>query len=116
MPSCGRGFDLFGMGRHILALAAIDDVDLAGAQAPGGAGSVDGDVTAADHGHPLAGTMRSGDSGIAASLQGHIAQEIGAGHDALLLLARDAQAAALVGADGQNDGVEAILIEQVGRS
>ena len=85
--------DLLGMGRHVLLLAAIDDVHLAGAQAPGSAGGVDGDVTAADHGHTLArpdgGTGRTRRLRIPAAgfAERHIAQEIGAVHDALLLLA-----------------------------
>ena len=36
------------MGRHLFARAAIDDVDLLGAETDGGAGGVDGGVAAAD--------------------------------------------------------------------
>ena len=47
------GVDLHGVGRHLVARAAVQDRHLVGAQPPGGAGGVEGGVAAADH-HDLA--------------------------------------------------------------
>ena len=51
MPSCFGVMDLFGPGGHLLARAAVEDVDVLGAQPPGRAGGVHGHVAAADHAH-----------------------------------------------------------------
>ena len=58
-PLVHRGLHLFGVGRHGLALAPVDHMHFFGAQAPGGAGRVQGHVAAADHGHALAVTTAS---------------------------------------------------------
>ncbi len=97
------------------ALAPVDDVDLVGAQPPGGACRVEGHVAAADHGHTLAGDCRHEcwPSPPPPVDQADLAQEVGAVDDAGLLLARDAQLAAAVRADGQHHGVVAVSFEQV---
>ena len=48
-------FDLFGVGRHLFAGAAVGDVDLTAAQAHAGAGRIHGGIAAADDHHLIRG-------------------------------------------------------------
>ena len=95
--------DLLGRGRHVVPLAAVDDVHLARAQAPGRAGGVHGRVAAADHHHALAlqvGRLPDGD----------VAQHLHGVVDARLVFAVDAQVAAAVRAERQHDGRVAVVL------
>jgi hypothetical protein len=95
-PLVLRRLDLFGVSRHVLAPPPVDDVYLLGAQAPGRACGVDGHVAAADHAHLLARQVRR-------IAQGDVPQKVDAVQHAVHLFALDAQLAAVVGADGEDD-------------
>ena len=96
--------DLFHKGGHISASTAIDHRHLTGFQPPGRARRVDGRIATA-HDHDLLALQ------VGRLAQGDIAQELGAVVDALLVLARDTQLAALVSTDGQDHCAEAVLLQ-----
>ena len=88
ISSCGRACPLACGGRRCAPRCT---------QAVRSARYVDGRVTATDDGHSSCRRVR----GVA---HGHVAQEVDAGHDAVLVLAGDAQAAAARAPMAQDDG------------
>ncbi len=100
-PSCFGSLDLFLVGRHVLAAAAVDDVHLAGAQPPGGARGVDGHVAAADHATRL--PVRSGGLPRATSRKKSMPWMTPALSSPAIRSLR-----LLVGADGQHHGLVAV--------
>ncbi len=100
------GFDFFGVGRHIHAGAPVHDVHFGRPQPPGGAGRIHGHVAAADDRHPTVLDRRR-------TAEGHLPEEIRAVDDPCGLLARDPQAQAAMRPDGDDDGLEAFVVEQI---
>ncbi len=94
-------FDLIFPGRHLLALLQAEQGHVLGARPLGGQGHVDGHVAAADDDDLLS------DLGLVA--QGRFAQEVHALEHAFDIFAFDAQPAAIMEADGQEDGRIAVL-------
>ena len=92
--------DLPCVGRHLGPGAAVDDRHIAGAQAQGGAGRVDGRVAAADNHHPVAQPDLFA--------QANAAQEGHAVEYALGVFAGNGQLLRFVGADGQEYGAVAV--------
>ncbi len=82
--------DLFGAGRDLLRRAAIDDVNLIGAQAQGAARGIHGYVTGPHHGHSAAHLHRRVPFGEAVPLhQVDAGQKLVGRKDAVVILAGD---------------------------
>ena len=96
-------FDLPGVGRHLVARAPVDHLDVLGAQADGRAGRVHGGVAAAQHQDVVADVDRL--------VQRHLAQELDGVHGPGQVFARDAERPAQVSADGHEGGLEALLLQ-----
>ena len=94
-------------GRHVLHVAAVDERHLAGALADRGADAVHRREAAAHDHDPRAGVARVGQ----AKRGG--AQVLQAVDDAVGVLVRDAQLVGVVAADGDDDAVEALVLEVV---
>ena len=94
-------------GGHVLHVAAIDEGHLLGALADRGARAVHRGEAAADDHDPLAGVARIGQA------ERRDAQVLEAVEHALGVLARDAQLVRVVAADGDADGIEALVLEVV---
>ena len=97
---------LGGIGGHVALPAAVGHGDIR-AEAHGRAGHVHGHVAAADHDNLFAdGRTHAG---------ADLAQEVDAAPDALELLARDAERGALLRADGEIEGLEALSAKLIER-
>ena len=95
--------DLHLVGRHLLAGAPVEQADLVGAEAQRRARAVDGGVAAADHQH-AAGQL-------VGAAQAVLAQELDAGQHARRVLVLDPHLRAVPGADAEEDGVVAVLLQ-----
>ena len=105
--------DLLLTGRQLGHAAAVDDVDILGTQTLGAAGSVHGDIAAADNGNGLA--LHDGRAGILLVRlhQVDAGQVLVGGVDAVQALAGDAHKAGQTGTGRDIDGLEAVVVHQL---
>ncbi len=94
---------LFHVGGHFGPGSPVGDGHLPAAQPQGRAGRVDGHVAAAHHHHLVA--------RLAAVAQGGAAQQLDGVQGAVIVLAGDVELVGLVGADGEEEGLEALFFE-----